>query len=376
MRCTGTKFDPWSNPSPSLIFVVEGQVTVTIPDSFSSSPSYASLQSKGQAVSKTLKRGACLNPTSHILAILSSEESNDEPIPPRFGEVRVLYEAATDLKLCRVNLGQPGSISEDVRSPIIQGLLQKLFLVTLPVSETHFGLRDQVLDCGSKMASLHNTSVYENSFSDSVPPKTYCDDKIPESPASSSRGGTPDPYDDKPARRRAPSNLSTASTSRPRSMLGPDLYKETQLPLMKSRSNPNLKLMIDTEKVQNTANDDSKLGVFKSQSILSKTERKRQSIPHFEEKTPDNKRIRAQTAERMFNMLMHPKGFNVRNSIYVDRAIMDEIESSIEVLSFGQGEYVAHRGERYPGVCLVIDGAIEACTGDKMRANSTKVRDR
>ncbi|KAI1068504.1 hypothetical protein LB507_004364 [Fusarium sp. FIESC RH6] len=368
----GTKFDPWSNPSPSLIFVVEGQVTVTIPDSISSSPSYASLQSKGQAVSKTLKQGACLNPTSHILAILSREESNDEPILPRFGEARVLYEAATDLKLCRVNLGQSGSISENVRSPIIQGLLQKLFLVTLPVSETHFGLRDQVLDCESKMASLHSTSVYENPFNDFVPLKTHCDDKIPESPASSSRGGTPDPYDDKPARRRAPSNLSTASTSRPQSMLGSDLYKEAQLPLMKSRSNPNLKLMINTEKVQNTAADDSKLGVFKSQSILSKTERKRQSIPHFEEKTPDNKRIRAQTAERMFNMLMHPKGFNVRNSVYVDRAIMDEIESSIEVLSFGQGEYIAHRGERYPGVCLVIDGAIEACTGDKMRANPAK----
>ncbi|KAH7196519.1 uncharacterized protein B0J16DRAFT_390443, partial [Fusarium flagelliforme] len=370
-----TKFDPWSNPSPSLIFVIEGQVTVTIPDSISSSLRHASLQSKGQAVSKTLKRGACLNPTSHILAILSRQENglDDEPILPRFGEARVLYEAATDLKLCRVNLGQSGSISEDARSPMIQGLLQKLFLVTLPVSEMHFGLRDQVLECEAKMASLHSTSVYENPFNDAAPSKVYYEENIPESPAISSRGGTPDPYDDKPTRRRAPSNLSTASTSRPQSMLGSDLYKEAQLPLMKSRSNPNLRLMINTEKVQNTATDDSKLGVFKSQSILSKTERKRQSIPHFEVKTPDNRRIRAQTAERMYNMLMHPKGFNVRNSLYVDRTIMDEIESNTEVLSFGQGEYIAHKGERYPGVCLVIDGGIEACAGDKMSPQSAKV---
>jgi len=376
MRCTDTKFDPWSNPSPSLIFVVEGQVTVKIPDSISSSPSHASLQSKGQAVSKILRQGACLNPTSHILAILSGERSSIDagPILPRFGEARVLYEAATDLKLCRVNLGQSGSIPEDVRSPMIQGLLQKLFLVTLPVSETHFGLQDQVLDCEAKMASLHSTSVYENPFNDITSLKTYYDDRIPESPVSSSRGGSPEPYDDKPTRRRAPSNLSTASTSRPQSMLGSDLYKEAQLPLMKSRSNPNLKLMINTEKVQNTAADDSKLGVFKSQSILSKTERKRQSIPHFEEKTPDNRRIRTQTAERMYNMLMHPKGFNVRNSLYVDRAIMDEIESNIEVISFGQGEYIAHKGERYPGVCLLIDGGIEACAGDKMSPQSAKVK--
>ncbi|RFN49168.1 lysophospholipase nte1 [Fusarium flagelliforme] len=371
----GTKFDPWSNPSPSLIFVVEGQVTVTIPDSISSSPRHASLQPKGQAVSKTLKRGACLNPTSHILAILSRQENglDDEPILPRFGEARVLYEAATDLKLCRVNLGQSGSISEDVRSPMIQGLLQKLFLVTLPVSEMHFGLRDQVLECEAKMASLHSTSVYENPFNDAAPSKVYYEENILESPAISSRGGTPDPYDDKPTRRRAPSNLSTASTLRPQSMLGSELYKEAQLPLMKSRSNPNLRLMINTEKVQNTATDDSKLGVFKSQSILSKTERKRQSIPHFEVKTPDNRRIRAQTAERMYNMLMHPKGFNVRNSLYVDRAIMDEIESNIEVLSFGQGEYIAHKGERYPGVCLVIDGGIEACAGNRISPQSIKM---
>jgi hypothetical protein len=323
-------------------------------------------------VSKTLKRGACLNSASQILDVLSREE-NDAPTYPRFGGARALYEAVTDLKLGRINLGQSGNIPEDVRSPIIQALLQKLFLVTFPVSEAHFGMSGQVLQCEMKMTSLNNDSTHSNPFNETAPSIFTYEDNISESPYSPLNDTFSDSYDIKPTRRRAPSNLSNSSTSRPQSMLGSDLYKETQLPLSKSRSNPNLKLMINTEKPQTTSKDDGNLGVFKSQSILSKTERKRQSIPQFKERTPDNRRIRAQAAERMFNMLMHPKGFNVRNSTLVDQAIMDEIEANIEILSFAQGEYVAHYGERYPGVCLVADGALEACMGDKQNTQSTKV---
>ncbi|RGP66283.1 patatinlike serine hydrolase [Fusarium sporotrichioides] len=367
-----TKFDPWSNPSPALIFVLDGEVTVTVHDSISTSSCHSSLQSECQAVSKSLKRNACLNSTSQILDILS-KDNTDAPTNPRFGEARVSYKAATNLKLARINLRQSGSIPEDVRSPMIQALLQKLFLVTFPVSETHFGLSVQVSECEMKMTSLSNDSTYDNPFSDTGPSLFDYEDGIPESPYSPLNDAFAAIYDTKQARRRAPSNLSTSSTSRPQSMLGAELYKEAQLPLLKSRSNPNLKLMINTEKPQSTSNDDGNLGVFKSQSILSKTERKRQSIPQFKERTPDTRRIRAQAAKRVINMLVHPQGLNVRSSESMDPAIMDEVEANIEILSFGQGEYVAHHGERYPGVLLVIDGTLEARSEDKKNTPPAKV---
>ncbi|KAM0296174.1 hypothetical protein ACHAPM_010430 [Fusarium culmorum] len=337
-----TKFDPWSNPSPALIFVLDGEVTITILDSISTLPSHSSLQSECQAVSKSLKRGACLNSTSQILDILS-KENHDVPTNPRFGEARVLYQAATHLKLGRINLRQSGNIPEDVRSPMIQALLQKLFLVTFPVSETHFGLSGQVLDCELKITTINSGSAHDNPFGDDNGPSLFgYDDGNPESPYSPLDDAFAAIYDAKPSRRRAPSNLSTASTSRPQSMLGSDLYSDSQLPLPKSRSNPNLKLMITTEKPQVTSNDDGNLGVFKSQSILSKTERKRQSIPQFKERTPDTRRIRVHAAKWIINMLMHPKGLNVRSSDPIDQAIMDDVEANMEILSLSQGEYVAH----------------------------------
>ncbi|KAM0544910.1 hypothetical protein ACHAO7_008569 [Fusarium culmorum] len=337
-----TKFDPWSNPSPALIFVLDGEVTITILDSISTLPSHSSLQSECQAVSKSLKRGACLNSTSQILDILS-KENHDVPTNPRFGEARVLYQAATHLKLGRINLRQSGNIPEDVRSPMIQALLQKLFLVTFPVSETHFGLSGQVLDCELKITTINSGSAHDNPFGDDNGPSLFgYDDGNPESPYSPLDDAFAAIYDAKPSRRRAPSNLSTASTSRPQSMLGSDLYSDSQLPLAKSRSNPNLKLMITTEKLQVTSNDDGNLGVFKSQSILSKTERKRQSIPQFKERTPDTRRIRVHAAKWIINMLMHPKGLNVRSSDPIDQAIMDDVEANMEILSLSQGEYVAH----------------------------------
>ncbi|KAM0402740.1 hypothetical protein ACHAPZ_004231 [Fusarium culmorum] len=333
-----TKFDPWSNPSPALIFVLDGEVTITILDSISTLPSHSSLQSECQAVSKSLKRGACLNSTSQILDILS-KENHDVPTNPRFGEARVLYQAATHLKLGRINLRQSGNIPEDVRSPMIQALLQKLFLVTFPVSETHFGLSGQVLDCELKITTINSGSAHDNPFGDDNGPSLFgYDDGNPESPYSPLDDAFAAIYDAKPSRRRAPSNLSTASTSRPQSMLGSDLYSDSQLPLPKSRSNPNLKLMITTEKPQVTSNDDGNLGVFKSQSILSKTERKRQSIPQFKERTPDTRRIRVHAAKWIINMLMHPKGLNVRSSDPIDQAIMDDVEANMEILSLSQGD--------------------------------------
>ncbi|OBS26265.1 hypothetical protein FPOA_00205 [Fusarium poae] len=362
---SSTRFDPWSNPSPALIFVLEGQVTVTIPDSISTISNHSTLQSECQALSKSLKRGACLNSTSQILDMLSKEDSGAQ-INPEFGEARVRYEAATDLKLGRINLCQTETIPEDLRSPMIQALLQKLFLVTFPVSETHFGLSGQVLQCEMKTTSITSDSTHDNPFGDTSSLLGYGND-IPESPYSPMNEDFAASFDAKPARRRAPSSLSTSSTSRPQSMLGADLYKDAGLPLPNSRSNPNLKLKINTEKPLSTSSDDVNLGVFKSQSILSKTERKRQSIPQFKERTPNTRRIRAQTAERVINMLMHPKGLNAGSGDLIDQAIMDEIEANVEILSFGQGEYVAHHGERYPGVCLVIDGALEACNGKSER---------
>ncbi|KAF5243771.1 hypothetical protein FAUST_2688 [Fusarium austroamericanum] len=368
-----TKFDPWSNPSPALIFVLDGEVTVTIPDSISTLPSHSSLQSECRAVSKSLKRGACLNSTSQILDILS-KESHDVSTNPRFGEARALYQAATHLKLGRINLRQSGNIPEDVRSPMIHALLQKLFLVTFPVSETHFGLTGQVLDCELKMTTINSGSTHDNPFGDDNGPSLFgYEDGNPESPYSPLDDAFAAIYDAKPARRRTPSNLSIASTSRPQSMLGSDLYNESQLPLPKSRSNPNLKLMITTEKPQVTSNDDGNLGVFKSQSILSKTERKRQSIPQFKERTPDTRRIRVHAAKRIINMLMHPKGLNVRSGDPIDQAIMDDVEANMEILSLSQGEYVAHHGERYPGVLLVIDGTLEARNEDTKNTQSAKV---
>ncbi|KAH7006414.1 hypothetical protein EDB82DRAFT_438639 [Fusarium venenatum] len=367
-----TKFDPWSNPTPALIFILDGQVNVTISDSIPTIPNHSSLQSECQAVSKSLKRGACLNSTSQILDMLSKQDISAQ-INPRFGEARVLYEAATDLKLGRIHLRQSRTIPEDLRSPMVQALLQKLFLVTFPVTETHFGLSSQVLQCEMKMTSLTSDSTLQNPFGDT--PSLFNYDDIPESPYSPLNDGFAAIYDAKTTRRRAPSNLSASSTSRPQSMLGADLYKEAGLPLPKSRSNPNLKLTINTEKHLSTSSDDGTLGVFKSQSILSKTERKRQSIPQFKERTPDTRRIRAHAAQRVISMLMHPKGLNVRSSDAIDPAIMDEIEANIEILSFGQGEYVAHHGERYPGVCLVIDGALEACNGEKKSENFAKMHD-
>ncbi|KAM0230487.1 hypothetical protein ACHAPO_009252 [Fusarium lateritium] len=301
-----------------------------------------------------------------------SKQDISAQINPRFGEARVRYEAATDLKLGRIYLRQSGTIPEDLRSPMIQALLQKLFLVTFPVSENHFGLSSQVLQCEMKMTSLTSDSTHQNPFGDTPSLFNYEDD-IPESPYSPLNDSFAAIYDAKTTRHRAPSNLSTSSTSRPQSMLGADLYKEAGLPLPKSRSNPNLKLTINTEKPPSTSSDDGTLGVFKSQSILSKTERKRQSIPQFKERTPDTRRIRAHAAQRVVNMLVHPKGLNVRSSDSIDPAIMDEIEANIEILSFGQGEYVAHHGERYPGVCLVIDGALEACNGEKKSEHFAKV---
>ncbi|KAI6762103.1 hypothetical protein HG531_002656 [Fusarium graminearum] len=334
-----TKFDPWSNPSPALIFVLDGEVTVTIPDSISTLPSHSSLQSECQAVSKSLKRGACLNSTSQILDILS-KESHDVSTNPRFGEARVFYQAATHLKLGKINLRQSGNIPEDVRSPMIQALLQKLFLVTFPVSETHFGLTGQVLDCELKMTTINSGSTHDNPLGDDNGPSLFgYEDGNPESPYSLLDDAFAAIYDAKPARRRTPSNLSIASTSRPQSMLGSDLYNESQLPLPKSRSNPNLKLMITTEKPQVTSNDDGNLGVFKSQSILSKTERKRQSIPQFKERTPDTRRIRVHAAKRIINMLMHPKGLNVRSDDPIDQAIMDDAEANMEILSLSQGDW-------------------------------------
>ncbi|CAG1985824.1 unnamed protein product [Fusarium graminearum] len=368
-----TKFDPWSNPSPALIFVLDGEVTVTIPDSISTLPSHSSLQSECQAVSKSLKRGACLNSTSQILDILS-KESHDVSTNPRFGEARVFYQAATHLKLGKINLRQSGNIPEDVRSPMIQALLQKLFLVTFPVSETHFGLTGQVLDCELKMTTINSGSTHDNPLGDDNGPSLFgYEDGNPESPYSPLDDAFAAIYDAKPARRRTPSNLSIASTSRPQSMLGSDLYNESQLPLPKSRSNPNLKLMITTEKPQVTSNDDGNLGVFKSQSILSKTERKRQSIPQFKERTPDTRRMRVHAAKRIINMLMHPKGLNVRSDDPIDQAIMDDAEANMEILSLSQGEYVAHHGERYPGVLLVIDGTLEARNEDTKNTQSAKV---
>jgi hypothetical protein len=293
--------------------------------------------------------------------MLSKEDSGAQ-INPEFGEARVRYEAATDLKLGRISLRQTETIAEDLRSPMIQALLQKLFLVTFPVSQTHFGLLGQVLQCEMKTTSITSDSTHDNPFGDTSSLLGYGND-IPEYPYSPLNEDFAASFDVKPARRRAPSSLSTSSTSRPQSMLGADLYKYAGLPLPNSRRNPNLKLKINTEKPLSTSSDDVNLGVFKSQSILSKTERKRQSIPQFKERTPDTRRIRAQTAERVINMLMHPKGLNAGSGDLIDQAIMDEIEANVEILSFGQGEYVAHHGERYPGVCLVIDGALEACNG-------------
>lgn len=126
-----TSFNPWSNLSPALIFIIEAESLS--PFLITCHPHKATHSCK-QKVKKfprlLVEVHVSIRPLGFLVPYLARTT-----VRRRAPGLRVLYKALTDSKLGRINWGKSGDIPEGVRSPIIQALLQKLFLVTVPPVE-------------------------------------------------------------------------------------------------------------------------------------------------------------------------------------------------------------------------------------------------
>lgn len=350
-------FEAWKRFPSSLILLAEGTITVTTPKEADGDRVLDfDDEEQGEGILKTLHPGSCLNSTSQLFLAFSRQTEQSlglvehEQLSKVYGS-DIIFTSVTAAKLCVIPLldSSQERVPNDVVVPIIHSLLKRLYFVTFRLADSSFGLHNEVVRCESKLHQITNASSASKHDGLALAPQVSrshpADKNAQFQPHGVSQAVSPFV---KELRNEGPQRALSVSLSPP--------------PGLGQRKRSFLRLQTAISPAPRSCDSPNEFTLL-SPSLLSQTELKEKRFALMSGAQGESAQ-RQRAALSIFRIL----GCEALQNDSL--TLLSEASSSIKILSFDEGSYIAHQGERYAGFFFIISGAVEAITTSGESTNS------
>jgi hypothetical protein len=339
-----------------LVFLLGGTVNVYIQQPRSG---------RERGLMKVVKEGSCLNSLSSILQIFSQAAPHGSPpsdlrLPATFDDNSVSFFTAEPCELVAITVSGASSPFQQAMGPMVQALLQRVYMVSFEISISHFECYREVLEVESLLQKVVNVrhSVKADIRNDIYSLLSETGDLTV--PSSQDTGPlTRAEFDVRISQRTRGTDLSAQSS--------PDLCQPA---LQTRRSNPAAAVPVLKTSTSDLSRQSSATSSTHSRvrpgSILSKTEKRQSRINIVEYDHPSASHgLKNYVATTIANRLGLKQSLRSARSSQTlingpEDSDLRTFADDVQIVVFKNGQTMLHCGERHHGIGVILDGRVHA----------------